>query len=176
MPGSKKSTCTERESIEETSAGGTPTHQEQSHMITLPNGNSIDLDMLETAMDDSDLAHRYFLNLVSGEVVSFSDYLGLSEEDEHILEDIDGSDDYIAVERIPSSEAYQWMVDFVEETVAPVDEHAAEKLFIALDGKGAFRRFKDTLYSVDDRWLQAWYQWKQTRLEAVVDEWLKSVL
>jgi hypothetical protein len=38
-------------------------------MITLPNGKSIDLDMLETAMEDSDLAHRYFLNLVSGEVV-----------------------------------------------------------------------------------------------------------
>ena len=30
-------------------------------MITLPNGKSIDLDMLETAMEDSDLAHRYFL-------------------------------------------------------------------------------------------------------------------
>ena len=50
-------------------------------MITLPNGKPIDLDMLETAMEDSDLANRYFLNLVSGEVVFFSDYLGLSDED-----------------------------------------------------------------------------------------------
>jgi len=145
-------------------------------MITLPNGNSIDQDILEIAMEDSELAHRYFLNLVSGEVVFFSDYLGLSEEDERILEDIDGSDDYVAIERIPSSEAYQWMVDFVEEMVAPTDELTAEKLFIALDGKGAFRRFKDTLHRVDDLWLQAWYQWRDKRLKAAVIEWLESVL
>ena len=66
-------------------------------MITLPNGKSIDLDMLETAMEDSDLAHRYFLNLVTGEVVFFSDYLGLSEEDERLLEEIDGSNDFISL-------------------------------------------------------------------------------
>jgi len=47
-------------------------------MITLPNGNSIDLDMLEIALDDSDPTHRYFLNLVTGQVVCVSDDLGPS--------------------------------------------------------------------------------------------------
>ncbi len=145
-------------------------------MITLPNGNSIDLDMLEIAMEDSDLANTYLLNLVSGEVIFFSDHLGLSDEDERLLAEIDGSDDYVAVERIPSYEAYQWMVDFVDEMVAPADENAAEKLSIALNGKGAFRRFKDTLHRVDEQWLQAWYQWREKQLKAAVDEWLKSVL
>ena len=145
-------------------------------MFTLPNGNTIDLDMLETAMEDSDLANRYFLNLVTGKVVFFSDYLGLSDEDERLLEDIDGSNDYVAIERIPSHVAYQWMVDFVEEMVAPVDEHAAEKLSIALNGKGAFRRFKDTLHRVDGQWLQAWYQYRDKRLKAAVDEWVKNIL
>jgi hypothetical protein len=116
------------------------------------------------------------LNLVSGEVVFFSDYLGLSDEDELLLEEIDGSNDYVAIERIPSHVAYQWMVNFVDEMVVPVDEKAAEKLFIALNGKGAFRRFKDTLHRVDDKWLQAWYQWRDKQLKAAVDEWLKSVL
>ena len=145
-------------------------------MIRLPNGKPVDLDMLETAMEDSDLANRYFLNLVSGEVVFFSDYLGLSDEDERLLEEIDGSDDYVAVERIPSHVAYQWMVDFVEEMVAPADEDAAEKLFMALNGKGAFRRFKDTLHRVDDRWLQGWYEWREKRLRDAVEEWVKSIL
>lgn len=145
-------------------------------MITLPNGQPVDLDMLEIAMEDSDLAHKYFLNLVTGQVVFFSDYLGLSDEDERLLEEIDGSDDYVAVERIPTSEAYQWMVDFVDEMVAPADEDAAEKLFIALNGKGAFRRFKDTLHRVDDQWQQAWYGWKDQRLKVAVDEWVKSVV
>ena len=116
-------------------------------MMTLPNGKPIDLDMLETAMEDSDLANRYFLNLVTGEVVFFSEYLGLSDKDERQSEEIDGSNNYVAVERIPSHEVYQWMVDFVDELVAPADENAAEKLSIALDGKGAFSRFKNTLYN-----------------------------
>ncbi len=145
-------------------------------MITLPNGKSIDVDMLEAAMEDSDLTNRYFLNLVTGEVVFFSDYLGLTEEDERLLEEIDASNDYVAIERIPSHEAYQWMVDFVDEMVAPADEHAAEKLSMALHGKGAFRRFKDTLHRVDDLWLQAWYQWRDKRLKAALNEWVKSVL
>ena len=145
-------------------------------MNTLPNGNPIELDILEAAMEDSDLSNRYHLNLVSGKVVFFSDDLGLSEEDELLSEEIDESDDYIAVDRISSHEAYQWMVDFVNEMVAPTDENAAEKLSIALDGKGAFRRFKDTLYRVDEKWQQAWYQFRDKQLKDAVEEWLKSVL
>src|SRR5947209_20241163 len=145
-------------------------------MINLPNRKSIYLDILETAMEDSDLGNRYFLNLVTGKVVFFSDSLGLSDEDERLLEEIDGSNDYVAIERIPSHEAYQWMVDFVDDMVAPVDEHAAELFSIALNGKGAFRRFKDTLHRVDEQWLQAWYQYRDKQLKAAVDEWLKSVL
>src|SRR5215472_18490782 len=93
MLGRKKSACTEHEFVSETSVGRNPTHQEKDHMITLPNGKTIDLDMLETAMEDSDLANRYFLNLVTGEVVFFSDYLGRSDEDERLSEEIDGSND-----------------------------------------------------------------------------------
>ena len=145
-------------------------------MSTLPNGNPIELDMLEAAMEDSDLSNRYYLNLVTGKVVFFSDDLGITDEDERLSEEIDESDDYVAVDRIPSHEAYRWMVDFVDEMVAPADEHAAEKLFMALNGKGAFHRFKDTLHRVDDQWLQAWYQWRDKQLKAALDEWLKSVL
>ena len=145
-------------------------------MLTLPNGKPIDLDVLELAMEDSNLTTRYFLNLVTGEVVFLSDDFGLSDEDERLAEEIDGSNDYVAIERIPSHETYRWMVDFVEEKVAPVDEQAAEKLSIALQGKGAFRRFKDTLHYLDEQWLQAWYQWKDERLKAAAEEWLKSVL
>ena len=100
-------------------------------MLTLPNGKSIDVDMLETAMEDADLANRYFLHLVTGEVVFFSDYLALSDEDERLSEAIDGSNDDVATPRIASHEASQWMVDCVDELVAPADEPAAAQLFLA---------------------------------------------
>ena len=100
-------------------------------MATLPHGKPIDMDMLETAMEDSDLANKYFLHLVTGKVLFFSEYVGFSNEDEQRLTEIDESDDYVAVERIPSHEAYQWMVDFVDEIATPKDEYLAEKLSMA---------------------------------------------
>ncbi len=82
------------------------------------------------------------------------------------MEAIDGNNDSVAIPHIPSHVAYQWMVDFVDEMVAPADEHVAEKLSIALNGKGAFRRFKDTLQRVDEQWLQAWYQWRDKQAQS----------
>lgn len=148
-------------------------------MRTLRDGTPIDVEMLEAAMEDADLTHRYFLNLVTGEVVFISEYFGLSDEEERLLEGIEEGDrnnDYVAVERIPTSEAYRWMVDFVDDMVAPTDERAAELLSVALQGKGAFRRFKETLHRIDERWQQAWYQWKNEQLENALDAWLESVL
>jgi hypothetical protein len=145
-------------------------------MTTLPNGKPIDMDALELAMQDSNLANRYFLNTVTGKVAFLSDYLGLSEEDEQLEAEIEESNDYVAIERVSSHEAYQWVVDFVDQVVAPVDKHAAEKFFIALDGKGAFRRFKDVLHRVDEQWLRAWYQWENRQLRAAIDDWLERVL
>lgn len=144
-------------------------------MATLPNGKSIDMDMLEAAMEDADLTNRYFLNLVTGEVIFFSEYADLSEEDEALEKEISGSDDYVAIERVSSHEAYQWMVDFVEEVVEPADPDTAEKLSIALDGKGAFSRFKKTLHNVDEHWQQAWYQFHDKQLNTAIGEWLNSV-
>ncbi len=95
------------------------------------------------------------------------------EQHRHLLP---AATSFAVTDNLPSHEAYQWMVDFVDEVVTPADENAAEKLSIALNGKGAFRRFKDTLHRVDDQWLQAWYQWRDKQVKATVDEWLKSVL
>ena len=55
----------------------------------------------------------------------------LSDEDERLSEAIDGSNDDVATERIPSHEASQWMVDCVDELVTPADEPAAAQLFLA---------------------------------------------
>jgi hypothetical protein len=144
-------------------------------MATLPNGKPIDMDMLEVAMEDSDLSHMYYLNKVTGEVLFWSEDDD-EEEQEKMAVEVDGSNDYERIDRIPSSEAYQWMADFVDEIVAPKDERAAENLAIALSGKGAFRRFKDVLATRGSKWQQAWYDWREQRLNEAVEAWLKDVL
>ena len=72
-------------------------------MATLPNGKPIDEDMVEVAMEDSNLANRYYLNTQTGEIIFFSEYDDDSDEREEQLE---GSL-YIPIERIPTYEAYQ---------------------------------------------------------------------
>jgi Uncharacterised protein family (UPF0158) len=145
-------------------------------MLRLPNGKPIDEYMLEAAMEDSNIGNFYFLNMQTGEVVFISEYDGPSDEREEQLEEIDGSRDYVPIERISSREAYRWMEDFVAQIVAPQNEQVAEKLSIALMGRGAFRRFKDVLHFVGDQWLQAWYEWRDKQLKAAMKEWFESVL
>ncbi len=78
-------------------------------------------------------------------------------------------DRYIGVPTADSAQSYQDMVDFTE-TVS--DPHLRELLEVALQGKGAFRRFKDVLldYPLErDRW----FEFKDRRLEERVDRWLR---
>jgi len=42
-------------------------------------------------------------------------------------------------------------------------------------GKGAFRRFKDVLYSAGDTWVQAWYQWKDDHLHEAMRRWFEEL-
>ncbi len=144
-------------------------------MFILPNGKHIDKDMVELAMEDSNLANAYYLNTQTGEVIYLSDFDDGSDEREKQLEEIENSSNCIPIERISSHEAYQWMRDFVAEIVAPKDEQVAEKLSIALMGKGAFRRFKDILHGVGEEWVQAWYQWKDAHLKDAMQEWFASL-
>ncbi len=140
----------------------------------LPNGKVIDTDMIEMALEDADVGHQYYLNMQTGEVAFFSEFDISTDEREKLSEEFEG-EEYIPVERIPSRKAYQWMEDFVEQFVAPKDGRTAEKLSIALMGKGAFRRFKDVLNSVDDKWVQAWYQYRDEQLYQAMKEWFASL-
>jgi hypothetical protein len=144
-------------------------------MTTLPNGKPIDMEMLEVAMEDANLTHMYYLNTQTGEVLFLSEDDDMDEQ-ERLTEEIEGSNDYVRIERIPSSEAYQWMSDFVDEVVAPQDQRAAQKLSTAMRGKGAFRRFKDTLYTMGEQWTQTWYDWRDQRLKEAMEAWLREVL
>jgi hypothetical protein len=144
-------------------------------MFTLPNGKHIDEAMVEVAMEDSNLTNSYYLNTQTGEVAFFSEYDDVTDEREKQLEEIETSSHYLPIERISTHEAYQWMEDFVTEVVAPKNAQVAEKLSIALMGKGAFGRFKTVLHRVGEEWVQTWYQWRDNQLKEAMKEWLASL-
>ena len=143
-------------------------------MFILPNGKAIDTDMVEMAMQDADSIHLHFLNTLTGEVAFFSEFDVSFDKREKRLEELEG-DEYIAIERISSHEAYQWMEDFVEQIVTPKDRFAAEKLSIALMGRGAFRRFKDMLHSLGNEWIETWNQWENDHLHEEMKQWFASL-
>ncbi|MDO8512489.1 MAG: UPF0158 family protein [bacterium] len=138
----------------------------------LPNKKEIDLDMLEIAMEDNDLSNQYFLNTKTGEIEFYSEY---DEDASEKLNEIEDNNQFVPIERLPSYVSYNWMKEFTENVVAKEDSQLADKLAIALNGKGAFRRFKDCLEYSDERFLKLWYQWKEECLREECAKWLRGL-
>lgn len=78
---------------------------------------------------------------------------------------------YVDIPRKPSFEAYNHMVEF---TNTVKNRPLREKLNIALDGKGAFRRFKNVLSDYPDE-EKRWFAFKDKRMREEVIEWLNDL-
>lgn len=122
------------------------------------------LDAIDTSGPD---APSFFLDRQSGQVELWLDPLVSGEENE-----FDPEDD--RHERIPqrsSHEAYEGMRTFAESLD---EEDVRDRLFAALEGKGAFRRFKDVLRGAPD--LEArFFAFQREVLLREALAWLKSI-
>lgn len=112
-------------------------------------GMHIDVGDVMFAMEDHSGVAEHFLDTKTGEIVS-----DLEPDD---AKKIHGSDYYVCIEPTNSSESYRKMEEFLE--FIDDDEDLKEKLMIALNGKGAFRRFKDVLasYTGTVEYREMWY-------------------
>src|SRR5258708_23099480 len=91
----------------------------QPVMFKLPNGKPIDKDMVEEAMEDSNLANSYYLNTLTCEVVFLSDFTDTADQIEKRLEEIEISGAYVPIERISSHEGYHRIENIISQIVAP---------------------------------------------------------
>ncbi len=78
---------------------------------------------------------------------------------------------YVRIPERDSADAFSTMREFAE-TVE--DEALKEALFRALDGKGAFRRFKDTLLR-DKRVRKRWHGFNALHMKRVIKRWLEQI-
>lgn len=88
---------------------------------------------------------------------------------ESILSDESGR--FEDIPRKESYEAYDLMVEFANSVK---DHNLRDKLEIALDGKGAFRRFKNVLYDYPEE-QKKWFAFKDKRMKEEIIEWLNSI-
>lgn len=127
------------------------------------------LDGLQTSDHDP---VRYYLDLETGEVID----IFVPEFDESFE---DGDRDRVEtqperfkrVPNVPGRRQYRWMEEFVDGLDEP---DVADKLRIALAGRGAFGRFRDVLQQWPDL-RERWYAMRQQYLVDEAVEWLASL-
>ncbi len=131
--------------------------------------DAIDVPMLAEALNDSSWEHSHHLDPATGE--QFFGAMGevLDAEGESVDPEERG---WIEVENPDSSrDGYRDMEHFVASLA---DRRLADRLERALEGKGAFRRFRDTLYrEAEETTSRAWSSYSDARAHLRALDWIE---
>jgi hypothetical protein len=129
---------------------------------------SLDLEEIGNALaDQTDYEHRWLIDPRTGEIVFWTADTGIDGKAPVDLDELD----LVCIDPLPSWVWYQDMADFAE---AITDERAGRRLARAIQGKGAFRRFRDELHDEHPELLPAWYAFRDVRANRRAVEWLAS--
>jgi hypothetical protein len=126
----------------------------------------IDWEALEDAFENNAPEVHSYLHLVTGEVLRVVD--GVADPQMHVR--IASDPNYLRIDPVSSREQYRWMERFIPMVE---DNDLRSKLTVAIDGKGAFRRFKDVLMAFGpDR--EKWFTFRSERLRTFMEAWLTA--
>jgi Uncharacterised protein family (UPF0158) len=123
---------------------------------------------LETAFERNSPETESFLDTRTGEVVTVTE--GAIDYTEQRAKVQAGGEAYVRIEPAASREQYKWMERFV---AGVTDEALRERLVIAIDGKGAFRRFKDVLLNYPTE-RERWFSYRAELLHWAMHKWLEK--
>jgi len=129
---------------------------------------AVDLDEIADVLDSGDLEGGA-IDLTTGEVWNHS-MIEYADEIDEEPPDLDDEARWLYVPADGPSEGYRDMQDFI---VTIDDPSIAERLAIAIDGKGAFHRFRDVL----QRWENIeddWYRFADERRRGRARAWLAT--
>lgn len=128
---------------------------------------------LEMALASNDAEWTCYFDLRTGEVQMVpADRFG-DDDDWPSEEELDAgleAGHLIHVEPLGSSVEYGWMAEF---TATVSDARLRDRLEVALDGRGAFRRFKNVLRDFPAE-RERWFAFRDARLRAAAREWLET--
>jgi len=126
----------------------------------------VDWEALEDAFENNAPEVHSYLHLTTGEVLRVVD--GVADPQMHVR--IASDPNYLRIDPVSSREQYRWMERYIPMVE---DTEIRDKLTRAIDGKGAFRRFKDVLMSFPvDR--ERWFAFRSERLRACMETWLAT--
>jgi Uncharacterised protein family (UPF0158) len=126
----------------------------------------VDVEEIATALaDQADYDHRWLFDPRTGEILFWTSDTGIDGENPVEIDELD----LIVIEPLPSSVWYQDMTDFAEGIS---DRTAGRRLSDALQGRGAFRRFRDQLYEHHPELISAWQALRDARANQRAVQWL----
>ena len=128
--------------------------------------SSLDLEEIGNALaDQTDYEHRWLIDPQTGEIAFWTADTGIDGQTPVDLDELD----LVCIDPLPSWVWYQDMADFAETIT---DERAGRRLARAIQGKGAFRRFKDELHEEHPGLPPAWYAFRDVRAKRRAVHWL----
>ncbi|MEU4645568.1 UPF0158 family protein [Micromonospora sp. NPDC023814] len=126
------------------------------------------LDLEEIAMalqDQGAYEYRWLIDPASGEIMMWTADGGIDGKTPVDLDELD----LVPIEALPPSVWHRDMADFAERVS---DEQAGRRLQRAIQGRGAFRRFKDELHEEYPHLLTAWHAFHHARATRRAVDWL----
>src|SRR5258708_14248651 len=126
----------------------------------------VDWEALEDAFENNAPEVHSYLHMTTGEVMRVVD--GVADPQMHVR--IASDTKYLRIERVSSREQYRWMERFIP-TVESTELRGS--LGQAIDGKGAFRRFKDVLMTYAEE-RERWFAFRSERLRTFMEAWLAA--
>jgi hypothetical protein len=131
--------------------------------------DKFDLDEIALALSDQSVydEHVHLIDPRTGEMVLWTRDGGIDGKTPVDLDDLDR--DLVAIDPLPS---YVWHKDMADFTELVSDDQAARRLARAINGRGAFRRFKDELHEEYPHLLTAWYAFRDARAARRAVDWL----
>lgn len=126
----------------------------------------VDWEALEDAFENNAPEVHSYLHVKTGEVLRVVD--GIADPEMHSRIAMDPN--YMRIDPVSSREQYRWMERFIPMVE---DAQIQGRLTTAIDGKGAFRRFKDVLMSFAAE-RERWFAFRSERLRVFMEAWLSA--
>jgi hypothetical protein len=124
---------------------------------------------LEIAFERNSPDQESFLDLETGDLLSITE--GEPDAVSRRAKVSATPEGFLRVDPASSREQYRWMESFVGSVV---DEPLRDRLQVAIDGKGAFRRFKDVLLAFPAE-RERWFSYRSNLLHFHMQTWAEHM-
>lgn len=120
------------------------------------------------AMEFADMETEYYYDTKNERILMLFDGMVDGEDDPELFEDISEGfvEDYIPLPGQYDINEYRIMEEFIYELPEGKNQDVLER---AIQGRGAFRRFKDKLYDLNLE--KQWYSYKDSAYERIASKW-----